>query len=164
MIHAEFYNRYIHQINTEQSILELLTTTLEEFNQVIKQKGSNWWSTPYDAGKWTPKELVMHLIDVERVYQFRAHCIAAGETSEMAGFDENQYVKNSHANELEEHQLLGEFWDLRKASVWMFKRFSNPMLNTSGKADGKPVDVEALGYIMAVHLHHHTQILKTRYL
>lgn len=164
MIHAEFYNRYIEQIDTERSILELLASTLEEFNQMIKQKDSNWWSTSYDAGKWTPKELVMHLIDVERVYQFRAHCIAAGETSEMAGFDENQYVENSNANELDQNHLLDEFRELRKASIWMFKRLNKEMLSTSGKADGKPVDVEALGYIMAAHLHHHTQILKTRYL
>jgi hypothetical protein len=164
MIHAPFYNRYIEQINLDASISELLIKTLEDFEATVKSKDNTWWAIPYEVGKWTPKELVMHLIDVERVYQFRAHCIAVGEKKELPGFDENLYVKNSSAKNIPSDQLIKELQLLRKTTLFMFKRFNDEKLLAIGTADQKPIDVEALGYIIAAHLHHHTQILKTRYL
>lgn len=164
MIHAAFYNRYIEQIDLSTPLSTQLEETWDELNTTLSNRPDSWWVKAYEIGKWTPLELMVHLIDVERVYQYRAHCIAAGEQSELPGFNENEYVSRSQANTMQWKQLVDELYHLRKATQIMFSRFDGGTLSTTGRADGESVDVEAIGFIMAAHLHHHTRILKTRYL
>jgi hypothetical protein len=38
----------------------------------------------YAPGKWTPKEILGHLIDDERIFAYRALCIARGDTRPAA--------------------------------------------------------------------------------
>lgn len=163
MIHSVFYNRYLNQIDCSLSINQLLVETWQDFESVVKGKNAQWWNTAYAPDKWNPREVVMHLIDVERVYQYRAHCIASGEKGELPGFDENQYVANSHARNVDPELLISEFELLRKTGMLLFSRLNTAQIQRIGNANGHPTDVEALGYITAAHLHHHTQILKTKY-
>ena len=46
----------------------------------------------YDRGKWSIKEVVGHLADVERIMAYRALRIARGDTTPLPSFDENAYV------------------------------------------------------------------------
>jgi hypothetical protein len=46
----------------------------------------------YERGKWSVKEVVGHLADVERIMAYRALRIARGDTTPLPGFDENAYV------------------------------------------------------------------------
>jgi len=46
----------------------------------------------YAPGKWTVKEIVGHLIDDERIFAYRALCVARGDSRPLPGFDENEYV------------------------------------------------------------------------
>src|SRR5437763_10077994 len=46
----------------------------------------------YASGKWTVKEVIGHLIDDERIFAYRALCVARGDARPLPGFDENDYV------------------------------------------------------------------------
>ena len=48
----------------------------------------------YADGKWTPKELLLHLIDTERVFSIRALFFARSEDANLSGFDENIFAEN----------------------------------------------------------------------
>ncbi|MCB0812844.1 MAG: DinB family protein, partial [Flavobacteriales bacterium] len=43
----------------------------------------------YAPDKWTIRELFQHLVDTERVFQYRALSFARGDTTPLPGFDEN---------------------------------------------------------------------------
>ncbi len=73
------------------------------FDSISEEKASY----AYAEGKWTIKEVVGHLIDVERVMAYRALCIARGEKQSLPGFEQDDYVENGKFNERTLENLIG---------------------------------------------------------
>lgn len=76
--------------------------------------------------------------------------------------DENKYAVNAEATNRTVEDLLQEFAELRKATVSLFKSFSNEMLLKESMSFSK-VSVLALGFVIVGHPIHHINILKERY-
>ena len=66
-----------------------LVSVVEKLESISEVKGAE----AYAEGKWTPKELLGHLTDSERIFAFRALSFAREELQPLPGFDENEYVK-----------------------------------------------------------------------
>tara|TARA_R100000306_G_scaffold12448_2_gene15003 strand:- start:1162 stop:1674 length:513 start_codon:yes stop_codon:yes gene_type:complete len=122
------------------------------------------WSHRYADGKWTPKEILLHTIDTERIFCSRALQIARSENSILSGFDENLFADNSFANERSPEDLINEYISVRTATVSLFKSFSEKILDNTGIANEKPLSAQAAGYIICGHEQHHINIIKERYL
>ena len=118
----------------------------------------------YAEGKWSIKELVGHLIDTERVMAYRALRFARNDRTELAGFEQNDYIENSNFDACSLRELAREFELVRNANVLMFQNFSEEVWTRSGIASGNQVSVRALAYIIAGHELHHMKILRERYL
>ena len=52
----------------------------------------------YEPGKWTVKETLAHITDCERIFAYRALCVARGERQPLPGFDQEQYARVAGAN------------------------------------------------------------------
>lgn len=46
----------------------------------------------YAASKWSVKQVVGHMIDVDRIFAFRALAISIGEQQPLPGFEQDDYV------------------------------------------------------------------------
>lgn len=117
----------------------------------------------YAAGKWTLKELLQHVTDTERVFIYRAMCVARGEKQSLPGFDEDMYAANSNANARSWKSLAEEFLAVRQSSRLLFESFTEEMLNQSGTANNRPIHVNAIGFILVGHALHHMHIARERY-
>ncbi len=120
--------------------------------------------TAYEPGKWTLKELLQHVIDTERIFNYRSLAIARKETASLPGFDENDYAANSNANERSWQSLCEELKAVRKTTELLFNGFSDEAMLSSGLANKNPVTVIAMGFITVGHLYHHKKIIEERYL
>ncbi|WP_353777547.1 DinB family protein [Winogradskyella sp. 3972H.M.0a.05] len=118
----------------------------------------------YAEGKWTLKELVLHIIDAERVFAYRALRIARRDTTPLAGFEQNSYVEASGAGKRSMDSIIEEFVTVRKSTELLFENFSDEDLKAIGEASGSPVSTRALGFIIIGHETHHCDIIKERYL
>ena len=118
----------------------------------------------YAEGKWTIKELLQHIIDAERIFDYRALCIARKEMNSLPSFDENAYAENSYANTRDWLSLATEFLNLRKSTQDLYASFSAEMLWHKGVANGKIITPLSLGFITAGHFNHHKKIIEERYL
>lgn len=117
----------------------------------------------YEPGKWTPKDLLQHVIDTERVQAYRALAFARNDQNVMAGYDENAYAKNVDISELSMDDLLTEFKIVRRSTIALFSNFSDDMLLKEGVCFKIKVSVRSLGLILIGHPIHHVKVLETRY-
>ena len=158
-----YYEKYISLVD-ENGLLQSLAAQPGElselFNGVADEKGSY----AYDAGKWTIKEVLSHLIDGERMFAYRALRISRGDTTPIEGFEQDGYIENAHAERRSIAELIGEFRLLREANLLQLNNLDDKDWLRMGTASGLPVSVRALAYIMAGHVSHHVAILRNRYL
>jgi len=117
----------------------------------------------YAPGKWTPKEVLVHITDAERIFTYRALRFARADAQELPGFDENDFAANSEANDRPLSDLLTEYHAVRAATLAFFGGLNGGQLDRAGRANGGPVTVRSLLYIMAGHEQHHIGILRERY-
>jgi hypothetical protein len=161
--YAPFYHNYVMQVSEEDALAALQNSMppLQAFLSTIPAGKAGF---AYAPGKWTVAQLLQHMIDAERVFAYRAMCMARGEQQNLPSFDENAYADNAPAS----HRPLGDLADelmlLRKASEVMFAGFTAEELGRSGFASGKPITVNAIGFIIAGHVLHHQKILAEKYL
>jgi uncharacterized damage-inducible protein DinB len=118
----------------------------------------------YAPGKWTIKEMLQHMIDTERIFAYRALCVARKEQHSLLGFDENAYAANSRANHRTWDALLNEFKCVRETTSILFQSFEEDVYEYSGLSSNQPVTVNAIGFIIVGHVYHHINVLKERYL
>ncbi|MBS1732698.1 MAG: DinB family protein [Bacteroidetes bacterium] len=133
---------------------------IDDFFPAIDEARTN---EGYAPGKWSLKELLQHVIDTERIFSYRALCFARGDQQEMAGFDEDSYAQNSNANERSWKSLCDEMKAVRTSSLFLFKSFTEEMLQRKGIANNNPATVYALAFVTVAHLAHHARIIKERY-
>ncbi len=159
----EFYHKYV-QLVQEDSVADALKANTRAALDAFDGIGDERWSYRYQEGKWSIKEMVLHVIDAERIFSYRALCIARGETGSLPGFDENSYAARSDADRRTKADLLQEFEAVRQATLLLFQSFSDAQLAQTGVANNKPIGVNSIGFIAAGHVQHHLTILKERYL
>jgi hypothetical protein len=117
----------------------------------------------YAPGKWTIREVVGHLTDAERVFAYRALRAARGDTTSLPAFDENLFVANGGFNRRTLDDLVGEFRDVRRATLSLARSFDEGQWTRRGAASGHPFSVRACLYKIAGHELHHVELLGTRY-
>src|SRR5690606_5877951 len=117
----------------------------------------------YAEGKWTVKQLLIHIIDTERILAYRALRFARKDAQQPLPFDENTYAANAEVTERSLEDLLAEFESVRNATVSLYKSFSEPILLNKGKTAIGETTVIAIGFMICGHAAHHLYILQERY-
>lgn len=118
----------------------------------------------YAPDKWTIKVLLQHIIDTERILNYRALCIARHEKQSLPGFEEDDYAYNSQANHRKWNSLIAELKIVRQSTIALYQSLPPDAVENSGKSNGLPVAVNALAFITVGHIYHHINIIKERYL
>jgi hypothetical protein len=118
----------------------------------------------YKKHKWTIKEVVLHMIDTERIFQYRALRFAREDKTMLSGFSENEYVVHSNSSSRSKESLLAEFKAVRMSTIALYESFNTATLMELGNSSGSTMSVRGLGYLISGHQIHHTNIIKERYL
>lgn len=118
----------------------------------------------YADGKWTIKEILLHIIDDERIYAYRALRFARNDKTELPGFEQEDYASQSNANSRSVRSLLCELGTVRNATISLFTGLDDEALTRIGTANGNVMSVRAAAYHIAGHELRHINIIKERYL
>ena len=158
-----YYKAYIDLVD-DIPLLESLKTGLMAINSFFKNIPESKLEFRYSEGKWTPKEILLHLIDTERVFCYRALYYARNAGSVIEGFDENIFAGNSRADSRDMDDLLNEYISVRNSTIHLFTSFDEEVLKNGGFANGNPLSVRSIGFIICGHEIHHGNIIQERYL
>ena len=118
----------------------------------------------YAHGKWTVKEVLGHLIDDERIFAYRALCVARGESIPLPGFEQDDYQRQARHEERSLRSLLREYVVVRNASIFVFWPLCREEWIRRGTVAGYSATVRGLAYHIAGHELRHSRMLKAEYL
>jgi len=147
-------------------ILLHLKNNLIALKEMIYGLHQNKLNIRYTEGKWTIKQILVHLIDDERIFTYRKLRYARNDKTPLHGFDENLYTLYSEANDRSLESILEEYESVRNATITLFKHMPETALLRSGKLDDNINNrtVRALAYHIAGHEIHHLNVIKEKYL
>ena len=159
--HAPYYAKYIELV-TEDALVALLEQA-SSTPALLERASETQAAFRYAPGKWSVKQVVAHLIDCERVFSYRALRIARGDATPLPGFDENAWAEASGADARTLADLVHEFRLVRAATLALFATFDDAAFARRGQANGHPMSVRALAYVIAGHERAHAIMLRERY-
>lgn len=156
-----YYHPYFDLIQTNDLILELEKSKETTQKLFLAIKDENY---AYAENKWTIKEVLQHIIDCERIFAYRALRFSRLDPTELAGFDENDYINNIKPLQNNLNELLSEYLDVRNSSIKMVQPMTDKMFDFKGTANQFSLSARVLGFMMVGHNLHHCRIIETRYL
>ena len=158
-----YFEQYVNLV-PEQDLFEAFANQFPILKSFLAAVPSNKQEYAYADSKWTMKEMLLHMIDTERIFSYRALCIARGEQGCLLGFNENRYAENSNANSRSWQSLVDEFLIVRQSTEHLFKSFRKEALEKKGTANDNPLTVISAGYILLGHFYHHKKVAEEKYL
>ncbi|MDQ3282650.1 MAG: DinB family protein [Acidobacteriota bacterium] len=160
--HAAHFNRYIERV-PEDDILSVIEQQSSETQKMLSSLDETRASFRYEAGKWSVKEVIGHLVDAERILGYRALAISRGETQSLPGWDEDEYVRNAHFDTWRIGDLAEAYAVARRTNIVFFRNLPDEAWDRRGVANGNPVTARALAFVLVGHERHHLAILRERY-
>jgi uncharacterized damage-inducible protein DinB len=120
----------------------------------------------YAPGKWSIKDVLVHIIDDERIFSYRALRFARNERQNLIGFDQDDYARYAQADARPLEAILEEYQAVRHGTIALFEHLPEDSLGRLGHGTGTANDatVRALVYHIAGHELHHLNIIRERYL
>jgi len=156
----EDYDSLVEETDIVAAMRKQLAEVENLFASIPEEKGA----FAYAAGKMTIKELLGHLIVGERVFSYRALRISSGDSTPLAGFDQDIFIANGNFNSIPLADLLAEFSNICRANIIFFQNLSDAAWERTGTVNDTPASVRAIAYNMVNHVRHHLDSLRAHYL
>ena len=161
--YAPYTITYISQVPDDGQVLKHLANNFSRVKTLVESLDADKLTTPHEAGEWTVQEVLVHMIDTERVFAYRALRIGRGDTTPVPGFEQDDYVAPSKANERTLASILEEYEAVRQATLTLYNSFDESLLTNSTLTSGVSTSLRALIHITAGHELHHLESIQENY-
>ncbi len=155
--------KYVSLVKTDDLYTELYKESIDTID-VLSSLDEETLLFKYEANKWTVKEVFQHIIDTERIFQYRILSIARNHETALPGFDENIFAENSFADKRNVMDMVREFSMVRGSTVELLKSLSTLVWDKMGVANNNPTSVRCIAYMLLGHEIHHRNVIEKRYL
>ena len=160
--YADFHKGYMAAVAGESDAIAVLARQ-ERVIEALRELTPEQAGYRYADGKWTVRDIIGHLSDGERIVAYRLLRIARGDTTPLAGFDEQSYAASANANARTLGDLVDELSVLRTATLALVRSLDESALDRRGTVNDWSLSVRALAFIIAGHFQHHVNVLGQRY-
>ena len=168
--YPEYSHIYMDLLKDDDLILNHLYENFYKIKDFIHSIPEEKLTYRYAENKWTIKEILVHLIDDERIFAYRALRYARNDNTPLHGFEQDDYVKCSDAGGRSLDSIFETYWAVRNSTILLFQNLpEDSFMRSGGGLDdhGNIINirtVRALAYHIAGHELRHMKIIKERYL
>ena len=159
-----FFKGYLDLVPDDGNLLIHLQDIFADTEELVNELPPEKLSYAYAEGKWTIKDILVHLCDAERIFIYRALRFSRGDETPLPGFEESDYAKYARANERETADIMREFGLVRESSIGFMESLDEAALERKGTANGNLLTVGLLLNIVYGHHKHHINIIHERYM
>ena len=154
------YRTRLFKLLGEQGPLDVLAQTTSKLENIVRKHSASVLRARPFADKWTPNEIIGHLVDSEWVYGYRVRLILSEENPPIVGTQQNEWVTALRYNEREPEELLAAFRALRQINLAEWRRVHPAQMERVGQHNERgPESLALLLRMLAGHdLSHLEQI------
>ncbi len=141
--------------------LQSLSNSPAKLEAIFNQfKLRNKFDMPRAAGKWTPRQILAHLSDVEAVQRVRVMAMLSQDNSVMLGFDADAWAAAGAYTERDPRVSLTVFSALRVSNLELWRALTPQQLERRGThpTRGEFSVGQWLGFVAKHDLNHLTQL------
>jgi hypothetical protein len=160
--YAPYYDRYVSLVRGDD-ILNTLDQQRRDTMLLLSGRDEEDGDFRYAPDKWSANEVLGHVCDTERVFAYRALRFARADATPVAGFEQDDYVRNGPFAQRPLADLVEDFIAVRRATLSLLRNLDEAAWARRGVANKNEVSVRALAYIIAGHELHHRRILEEKY-
>jgi hypothetical protein len=160
--YAPYYDRYISLVG-DGNIVTTLDSQRRDTMMLLSGRSNTEGDFSYAPGKWSAKEVLGHMCDTERVFAYRALCIARADRTPLPSFDQDGYVRSGPFAHRPLSELIEDYIAVRRASLTLFRNLDDEAWKRCGTANSNQTSVRALAFMIAGHELHHRKILEDKY-
>ena len=157
-----YFKHYLGLVDVNLDMFEMLNQSLKrtlDFIDGLQQPLDH----RYAPEKWSIAQVFMHNLDTERVFQYRALRFLRGDSTPLAGFDQDQFVDALGGLAFAKADLKQSFATTRAATIDIFKNATSDQLQFNGNASGKNMTARVIPFLIAGHNKHHENVIAERY-
>ena len=164
--YPDYAEMYMKWLPDDGKILEHLWANFLDIKKFIYSLPEPLLYHRYQPGKWSIKEILVHIIDDERIFSYRALRFARNEKNNLIGFDQDAYAVFSKADERSLDGIFDEYEAVSLSTIALFNHLPEEALDRMGHGTGtfNDASVRALVYHIAGHEQHHIHFIKDHYL
>lgn len=149
----------------EDSLINILRQDRNCTHNLFKSISCDKVNYRYAEGKWSIKEVLVHINYVERIMQFRALAASRGDSqTELGPINHDAYIKNAEADKYDIDDQLEEFNVIRNYTIELFSGMSSRQSELKMGSGDNAISARSVGFAMAGHVRHHMNIINERYL
>jgi hypothetical protein len=126
--------------------IEVLSETADVLARIVSTHPLEQMRARPFEGKWTPNEVIGHLLDAEWVYGFRMRLILCEDSPTILGMDQENWVTRQHHNDRDPRELLEPFRTIRHINLSAWRSMSPADLARTGRHDER--GPESLGTML----------------
>ncbi len=94
-LYPSYAEMYMQLVKRDGSLIKQLKDNLEKSKELMNSLSTNELEFKYAIDKWSIKEVLIHIIDDERIYAYRALAFARNDKTILPGFEPDDYAKYS---------------------------------------------------------------------
>ncbi|HEX8560141.1 MAG TPA: DinB family protein [Pyrinomonadaceae bacterium] len=164
--YPDYAEMYLRLLPADGMVLKRLADNFRVVKDLIYSLPPEKLLYKYSEDKWTIKEILVHVVDDERIYAYRALCFARNEKQSLPGFDQDDYARYSGANARDLESIFAEYEAVRRATICLFEGLPEESLTRKGTGSSSyhAATVRALAYHIAGHELRHLNIIREKYL
>src|SRR4051794_32360459 len=123
--YAPFYERYISLVSGND-VLGALDAQRRQMLLLLSGRDEASGDYRYAPGKWSAKEVLGHLCDAERIFAYRALRISRADRTPIAGFEQDDYVRNGPFAQCPLAELIEDYIAVRRATLTLLRNLDEP--------------------------------------